>query len=84
MKRTLQIAALLIIVGGLATWFATGHDKGWTKTIKTIPKVEPITGMPYQEEIKGFYPGVDFLAVTLVAGAGLLGVSFLLRKKSNI
>ena len=81
MRRTLQILALALVVATGILWFATGANKGWTKTsveVITVDEVTCIEGRDYQ---KRFVPGVDFVGVALV-GAGLLaGASLLFRNK---
>ena len=81
MKRILRIIALILIVGALAVWAATGANRGWTKNkvqIKTVDEVTGLEGIQWQDK---FVPGVDLLAAsTLVAGV-LVGISFLFRTK---
>jgi hypothetical protein len=81
MKKTLQILALVIVIGAGAVWLATGANRGWTKTsapVKTLDEVTGIEGISYQ---KKFLPGVDFLGAA-AAGAALLGTaSFFFRQK---
>jgi hypothetical protein len=84
MKRTLQILALVVALGGVAAWAATGANRAWTKTevqVKTLDEVTGIEGISYQ---KKFQPGVDFLGVTFGCAALLAGASFFFRKpKTN-
>ena len=84
MKRTLQILALVVALGGLITWAATGANRTWTKTsvaVKTLDEVTGIEGITYQ---KKFLPGVDFLGAAFGGAAFLAGASLLFRKpKTN-
>ncbi len=82
MKRALRIAALVVFLAGIGVWLACGQNLGWTKTTMGVKKVDPVTQIDYQEQQKGFWPGVDFLAVVTLAAAGLFGGSFLFRKKN--
>ena len=80
MKKTLRLLALLVFVGALVTWLATGANRGWTKTsepVKTMDEVTGIEGITYQ---KRFAPGLDFLGAALLGAGILTGVSFLFRK----
>jgi len=83
MKKTLRLLALLIFVGALFTWLATGTNRGWTKTseaVKTMDEVTGIEGITYQ---KRFAPGLDFLGAGLLGAGILTGVSFLFRNHNN-
>jgi hypothetical protein len=80
-KTILRVLALILLVGAIGFWAASGANRGWTKTsvpVKTLDDVTGIEGVTYH---KKFVPGVDFLAA---AGAGamvLVAVSFLFRTK---
>lgn len=83
MKKMLRLLALLVFVGALLTWLATGANRGWTKTsepVKTMDEVTGIEGITYQ---KRFAPGLDFLGAALLGAGILTGVSILFRKKPN-
>ena len=83
MKKILRQLALLVFVGALIPWLATGANRGWTKTsepVKTMDEVTGIEGITYQ---KCFAPGLDFLGAGLLGAGILTGASFLFRKKSN-
>lgn len=72
--------ALATLTLGLAGWLMAGANRGWTKTsvaIKTPDQVTGIEGVEYQDR---FVPGLDFLAATGVAAAGLAGVSLCFRR----
>lgn len=83
MKKSLRIAAVVLIAGSVIFWVAAGANRGWTKNevpIKTLDEVTGIEGVTYQDR---FVPGVDFLGAAL-AGAGILaGLSLFLRSKST-
>jgi hypothetical protein len=81
MKRLLRILAFLVAVIGFGVWLWCGQNQGWTKTSKAIERVDPVTEIVFQEYQKGFFPGVDFLAITTLLALGLFGSSFLVRKK---
>jgi hypothetical protein len=84
MKRTLQILALVVAIGGAVTWAAAGANRAWTKTevpVKTLDEVTGIEGITYQ---KKFQPGVDFLGAAFGGAALLAGASLFFRKpKTN-
>ena len=80
MKKTLQLLALLIVLGAIVIWLATGANRGWTKTsvpVKSLDEVTGIEGITYE---KKFLPGLDFLGATLGGAALLAGISLLFRK----
>lgn len=84
MKRTLQILALVVALGGVITWAANGANRAWTKTsvpVKTLDEVTGIEGITYKKQ---FLPGVDFLGAAFGGAALLAGASFFFRKpKTN-
>jgi hypothetical protein len=81
LKKILRLVALILVVGSLALWVATGMNRGWTKTSiprKTLDEVTGIEGITYE---KHFVPGVDFLGVSVLGAVVLTGLSFLYRTK---
>lgn len=81
MKRILRIIALILVVGSLAFWAATGANRGWTKNkvqIKTVDEVTGLEGIQWQDK---FVPGVDLLAASTLGAGVLVGISFLFRTK---
>jgi hypothetical protein len=81
MKRILRIIALILIVGALAVWAATGANRGWTKNkvqIKTVDEVTGLEGIQWQDK---FVPGVDLLAASTLGAGVLVGISFLFQTK---
>jgi hypothetical protein len=81
LKKILRLVALILVVGSLALWLATGMNRGWTKTSvprKTLDEVTGIEGITYE---KHFVPGVDFLGVSVLGAVVLTGLSFLYRTK---
>jgi hypothetical protein len=83
MKKILQILALIIALGGVATWVVTGANRGWTKTsvaVKTLDEVTGIEGITYQ---KKFLPGVDFLGAAFGGAALLFGTSLFFRRPTS-
>ena len=79
MKSALRLLALAILLAAIGYWFATGANRGWTKTsvpIKTVDDVTGIEGVTYQ---KKFIPGVEFLAAAGAASVLCVGLSFLFR-----
>ena len=83
MKRILRFLALVLVVGALGAWLATGMNRGWTKTSipkKTVDDVTGIEGITYEKQ---FVPGVDFLGAAVAGGGVLIGLSFLFRTKNK-
>lgn len=84
MKRILRTFALLVFVGGIGLWIGFGQNRGWTRTTTAVQELDPVTQISYPVQKKGFWPGVDFLAVTTLASIASFGVSFLFRKKNKL
>ena len=83
MKNFMRVIALVVGLGAVATWLATGAHRGWTKTSvgkKTIDEVTGIEGIAYESR---FVPGMDFLGAALVGAGALASISFLFRSKST-
>ena len=74
MKRVLKTSAVLVALGTLTLWLATGAHRGWTKTSVAVEKTDEVTGLTYQEYEKRFVAGVEILAAGL-AVASTLGVA---------
>ena len=74
---------MILMLGAIAYWMATGANHGWTKThvpIKVVDQVTGLEGIQWQDK---FVPGVDFLGAA-VLGAGILaGVSLFVPAKSK-
>ena len=81
MKKTLRILALLIALGAVITWVATGAHWGWTTTSQAVKVSDPVTGLEGVEYHARFQAGVDFLGAAAVTAAVLAGASFLFRSK---
>jgi hypothetical protein len=83
MRILLRLLAVLLALGALALWLATGANRGWTKNRvekRTVDEVTGIEGITYEDR---FVPGIDFLAGTLVGAGALAGVSFFASKKGQ-
>lgn len=83
MKRGLQIIAVIVALGVVATWASLGAGRGWTKTERQIKTVDEVTGLEGISYEKGFWPGVDFLGAGLIGAGVCAGASLLFRSKSN-
>ncbi len=75
--------AMVLLVGSLAFWAASGANRGWTKT--SIPKriTDETTGLEGIQWQHKFVPGVDFLGVACLGAGVLIGVSFLFHRSQN-
>jgi len=83
MKKTLRILALLVVLATVATWLATGADRGWTKTSKDVKTLDEVTGIEGITHKPTFIAGVDFLALGFGGAAALFGSSFFFRKPNT-
>ncbi|MDX2080976.1 MAG: YceI family protein [Terrimicrobiaceae bacterium] len=78
MLRTIvRLVAILSILSVTGFWFASGADRGWTKTSVTTMKTDEITGLEFPVIENRFVPGVDFLAAGLVGSFVLLAITFI-------
>ena len=80
MKKALRITAVIVALGTLAFWAATGANRGWTKTSEAVKSLDPVTGIEGIEYRKHFVPGVDILALGVGSGLAIAAASFLFRK----
>jgi len=84
MRKGLRIFALLLAVGILAFWLASGAKVGWTVTSVAVKKIDPVTTLEYEDWSPVFVPGVDFLFGGLVVASALFGISYLpIKTKSH-
>jgi hypothetical protein len=81
MKRGLQLAGILIILGVLAVWAALGANRGWTKTSVPVKTMDEVTGIEAITHEKKFVPGVEFVGSGIFFGAMLLVISGFMKRK---
>ena len=83
MKGALRVIALVVALGAVTCWFATGAHRGWTQTkvpVKTVDEVTGIEGVKYEDR---FVMGVELLGAALLGAGILAGISFLFRNKTK-
>lgn len=80
MRRMFRILALALALTAAATWFATGANRGWTKTSMEKKIVDEVTGIEAITYEKRFVAGLDFLGLALLGAGALAGTSFLIRR----
>jgi hypothetical protein len=83
MRTILRLAALFVTLVTLVLWLFGGPNTGFTKTSEPVTTIDPVTEQEIITWEKRFLPGVEFLGGGLLAGALLLGVSFLFRRGSS-
>jgi hypothetical protein len=71
MPRLLIISGTVCLLAVVATWVSLGADRGWSKTLVAVEKIDPVTELEFTEYEKRFVPGIDFLV------AGSAGSLFL-------
>ena len=81
MKSGLRLAALVLLLGSVAYWWAAGANRGWTKTSIPHKVTEEITGIESVTYEKKFVPGVEALGLAAGVSAILAGASLLVRNK---
>lgn len=83
MRKGLQSLGLMLMVGIMFYWAASGAHPGWTRTsvpVRFIDDVTGIEGVTYQRQ---FVPGLDFLGAGLLGAVLLAAASFVFRKKQD-
>lgn len=83
MKRILILLALVVAVGGLGVWFATGAHRGWSQTSVQTIQLDEITGIETPVYEDRFVAGVDFLGAALLGAGALAASSLFFRKTKN-
>ncbi len=78
MIRFFYLLAVVSALAVITAWVALGSNIGWTKTLISTNKVDPITEIQFTEYQKGFVPGIDFLGAGLIGSAALFGFGYLL------
>ena len=81
--RLLRWGALLLLVASLGTWFATGANRGWTRTEDTVMEKDEITGLEYPVSKPVFQPGVDVLLPVLAVAGMAFATSLFLSRRSK-
>ncbi len=82
-RSVLRWVALALASAALAQWAATGANRGWTKTSVPIVRKEAVTDLEYQEYVRRFVPGIDFLAAAGLGAGILITLSFVFRSPST-
>ena len=83
MKKTLQVIAIVLALGIVASWAALGANRGWTKTSREVRQLDEVTGIEGITNVRTFLPGVDYLGAGLVVAAGVAGVSLFFRRPNQ-
>ena len=81
--RSLRTLALLVTLGGLGVWFATGAHRGWSQTLVPTMVVDEVTGLEAPVYEERFVAGVDFLGAALLGAGALAGSSLFFRKPES-
>ena len=80
--RRLRLAAAALFGAALLLWLFTGANRGWTKTSVPVKRTDQVTGLSVDDYQKRFVPGVDFLALALLASGTVAGASWLFGRPS--
>jgi hypothetical protein len=83
MKRSLRLAALVVLLAAGGIWLAAGANRGWTKTSVPVKKMDDVLGIEGITYEKRFVPGLDFLGAALLGAGVLTGASFLFRSPTT-
>jgi hypothetical protein len=79
-RKLLRIAALIVLLGAVGGWIASGARVGWTQTSITELKTDEITGIEYPVRQPAFVPGLEVPVAGVLLAAGLAGLSLLARR----
>jgi hypothetical protein len=71
-------AACLLAV--IVTWVALGADRGWSKTLVPVAKIDPVTELEFTDYEKRFVPGLDFLVAGSAGSLFLVATGLMLAK----
>lgn len=82
--RSLRLAALLVLIGGLGTWFATGRHLGWTQTSVVTVQRDEITGIEYPVRQPGFVAGVEVPAAATAFALTLAVLGWSLQRRATV
>lgn len=80
MRTALRTLAFILALATVTLWLAMGVNRGWTKTSRQVKTLDEVTGIEGITNEKAFLPGVDFLAVGLLAAGVFAGASLVFRK----
>lgn len=80
--RLLRMVAAVLLGAALLLWVATGANRGWTKTTVPVKRTDEVTGLSVDDYQKRFVPGVDFLAVALLAAGAVAGASLVVGRNA--
>jgi hypothetical protein len=81
----LQLIALVVALGALVVWLATGASRQvWTSTTQSSGKVDEVTGIVDTTPVKKFTAGLDFLFGAWIAGAVLAGSALFFGRKPQL
>ena len=80
LANTLRATALVLLLGGLGVWVATGAHLGLTQTSLVTMKRDEVTGIDYPERRPGFVAGVE-VPLGTAAGAILFALLSLVAER---
>lgn len=80
MPRLLIIIGTVCLLAVVVTWFSLGADRGWSKTLVPVAKVDPVTELEFTEYEKRFVPGLDFLIAGSAGSLFLVALGLFLGK----
>jgi hypothetical protein len=81
----LQLIALVVALGALIVWLATGASRQvWTSTTQPSGQVDEVTGIVDPRPVKKFTAGLDFLFGAWLAGAVLACSALFFGRKPQL
>ena len=83
MRKSLQMAGVILALVSVVGWAMTRANRGWTKTSIERRTLDEVTGQEAIHYEKAFKPGVDLLAPALLLSTALAGVAFLFPKRKR-
>jgi len=76
MKRSLRLVSIVLALVAALAWLTLGANRGWTRTTVPVKITDEVTGLEAIQYQRKFVPGVDVLALVLLAAGALAGISF--------
>ena len=80
--RALRLSALLLLVGGLGVWAASGARLGWTQTSVVTMQRDEITGIDFPVRRNAFVAGIEVPLLATAVAAMAAGLSVLAQRRT--
>ena len=72
MRPVWLLLGIIIILTGCSWWHSKGANRGWTKTVVHVEKIDEITEISYFVPENRFVPGIEYPAGFVFIGGVFL------------